>query len=300
MMTPLLLLFNLILCKETIPKYFKTAVVTPLYKAKGSVACADNYRPIHTLPFVNKMFEKITGSSFVLDVNQHGFRREQREPLGDSKAIAFKRFLSLETKLQRNPELGDAYKKAMRELQEEGHMEPIPSHQLKSFNGTYYLTHHAIVKEASSTTKLRIVFDASARTTATQSLNEQLLVGPRIQQDLFAILVWWRYWLIPLFADIRKMNLCILTSSSDRDYQRLFWIEKPTDQLGQFRLNKVTFGEASAPFQAIRTLHQLAEDLESIFPEASRVLKKAFYVDNCLTGRNHVEELSPCNHCLWN
>lgn len=53
----------------------------------------------------------------------------------------------------------------------------------------YYLPHHCVIKESSATTKLRVVFDASSKTTEGVSLNDILMVGPVLQQDLFSILL---------------------------------------------------------------------------------------------------------------
>ena len=57
---------------------------------------------------------------------------------------------------------------------------------------TYFLPHHAVFKHSSSTTKLRVVFDGLAKTTNGLSLNDILLVGPNVQQDLSSILLRFR------------------------------------------------------------------------------------------------------------
>lgn len=53
----------------------------------------------------------------------------------------------------------------------------------------YYLLHHAVVKENSLSTKVRVVFDASAKTISGISLNDILLVGPKVRNGLFSILL---------------------------------------------------------------------------------------------------------------
>ncbi|XP_043496372.1 uncharacterized protein LOC122520340 [Polistes fuscatus] len=69
----------------------------------------------------------------------------------------------------------------------------------------FYLPHHAVLKHTSITTKLRVVFDASAKTSNGKSLNNVLMVGPTIQEDLFALLVRFRSHAIASTADIAKM-----------------------------------------------------------------------------------------------
>ena len=44
------------------------------------------------------------------------------------------------------------------------------------------MPHHCVLKDASTTTKLRVVFDASAKTTTGLSLNDCLMVGPKLQE----------------------------------------------------------------------------------------------------------------------
>lgn len=56
----------------------------------------------------------------------------------------------------------------------------------------FYMPHHAVLKESGNTTKLRVVFNASAKTTNGISFNDNLLIGPTIQDDLFAILLRFR------------------------------------------------------------------------------------------------------------
>lgn len=69
----------------------------------------------------------------------------------------------------------------------------------------YYMPHHAVEKSSSTSTKVRIVYDASARTKVGPSLNETLLVGPTVQRSIFDILLSWREHKVVFIADIHKM-----------------------------------------------------------------------------------------------
>jgi hypothetical protein len=71
-----------------------------------------------------------------------------------------------------------------------GYMEPVT--QATTNSTEYYLPHHVVVKESSSTTKVRVVFDGPAKTTTGISLNDILMVGPTVQQDLFSIVMRFR------------------------------------------------------------------------------------------------------------
>ncbi|XP_058799844.1 uncharacterized protein LOC131669162 [Phymastichus coffea] len=81
----------------------------------------------------------------------------------------------------------------------------------------------------------------------------------------------------------------VLVKPEDRKFQRIFWYHQR--QIAVYELNTVTFGVASAPYLAIRFIHQLANDEETKFPRASQILKRDLYVDDLLTGANSLDEI---------
>ena len=68
---------------NSIPSEFKCAIVTPLYKGKGSKREINNYRGISVLPPLAKLFEKVLASQIfdyfesnkLFYAGQHGFRK---------------------------------------------------------------------------------------------------------------------------------------------------------------------------------------------------------------------------------
>ena len=99
-----------------------------------------------------------------------------------------RRFLNLEKKLNIDLSLRERYSAFTNEFIILGHLEKMPDDQLDNPRN-FYLPHHCVTKEDSSTTKLRVVFDASAKTTTGYSLNDCLLEGPKSQDDFFNILM---------------------------------------------------------------------------------------------------------------
>jgi hypothetical protein len=77
-------LFNEFIAYGLIPNDLKRAIVTPLYKNKGSVTEIGNYRGISVLPPIAKLFEKVLANQIVCYFNknkllfkgQHGFRED--------------------------------------------------------------------------------------------------------------------------------------------------------------------------------------------------------------------------------
>ena len=179
--------------------------------------------------------------------------KEESQKLGYSKANAMKRFLRLEQTLHRDESLLKKYSAFIQEFLDLGHLEKVEILELDVFPN-YYLPHHCVLKEDSSTTKLRVVFDASSKTTTGVSLNECLLVGPKVQEDLFDILLRFRFFKVGMSADIAKMYRQVELSKKDKDYHRIFWRFDRQQPIDTYRMTRVTYGVANSSFHAIRSL----------------------------------------------
>ena len=208
--------------------------------------------------------------------------------LGLSRASALKRFFSLERKLNANPELKRKYIEFIQEFIDLGHMEQVPKEELDNPN-CYYLPHHCVHKPDSTTTKLRVVFDASARTTSGHSLNDCLLVGPKLQDDLFNILVRFRFFKIAMSADISKMYRQVELNRPDRDFHRILWRSNSMQPVQTLRMTRVTYGNAAASYHSIRALTECANQ-PNVSNDVQEAIRRDFYVDDILTGAPSVEQ----------
>lgn len=211
---------------------------------------------------------------------------DQKEKLGESYGTALRRFQELEKRLIKDPKLYEEYRKFLNEYEALGHMTQIEDSNLKD---GYFLPHHAVVKESSTTMKVRVVFNASAKTTTGVSLNDVLLTG-LIEQDLFSIIMRFRLHPIVITADIEKMYRQVYIDKEDRKYQRIIWRNNPEEPLQIKELNTVTQGMTSAPYQATNTIRQLLKDELKRYPEVSRIIVEDIFVDNVLTGAKTVEQ----------
>ena len=157
-------------------------------------------------------------------------------------------------------------------------MQPSPN------PSSYVIPHHCVHKTTSSSTKLRVVFNASAPDDKGVSLNEQLLSGPKLQGDLPTILTSFRIQPIAVCADIRQMYRQILVKPSDRAHQHIFWRPSPSSPVVEYELNTVTYGMTPSAFLAQRVLHQLVSDEGADFPLASHALSSQTYIDDIVSG----------------
>ncbi|XP_055527262.1 uncharacterized protein LOC129719871 [Wyeomyia smithii] len=152
-----------------------------------------------------------------------------------------------------------------------------------------YLPHHPVFKDSSTTTKVRVVFDASCKTASGYSLNDTLLVGPVVQQDLLSIVM--RFWThsIALVADIEKIFRQIRLHIEDQPFQRILWRTNPDAAVSTYELQTVTYGTASAPYLATRTLQQIAKDNRQCYHASVNSVTEDFYVDDFLSGASGIE-----------
>lgn len=232
------------------------------------------------------------------------FKENPSNVLGESRGEAVARWLAMERKLEKNQQVKTDYMKAIKEYMDLDHMQKLKTSESKhklNVKGTnsnyscYYIRHHAVINEESKTTKTRIVFDASCKTSTKKSLNSILMVGP-IQESLIVRLIKWRVHKYVLRGDISKMYRQVKVYDEDVDFQRLVFRFNKTDAIEDYCLNTLTFGTASAPFLAKRSLKQVAIDNKKEFPKGAEVIMNDFHVDDLLTGDESIEGVKQ----IWN
>nr|XP_012215649.1 PREDICTED: uncharacterized protein LOC105668053 [Linepithema humile] len=218
------------------------------------------------------------------------FKTDTPPEIGASRAIAERMLVRLQSRLKRHPEIATEYAHFLTEYENLSHLEMVPLSEDPT-RLPVYIPHHPVLRATNTTTKLRVVFNASCRTSNGTSLNDHLLIGQKLQQDLAAILLRWRMFKVVCSADIEKMFRQIRIHTLDADYQRILWQPPGAESPHSYRLLTVTYGTASAPYLAMRVLRQLMADEGSRFPKAAAVLDKYIYVDDVLIGADTVAEL---------
>ena len=101
----------------------------------------------------------------------------------------------------------------------EGIVEVVKDEEPSDCAQVHYLPHHGVVHHDKTTSRLRIVYDASARGNG-PSLNNCLYTGPSFGQSIFDILLRFRLHRVALAGDIEKAFLMISVEKSDRDSLR--------------------------------------------------------------------------------
>ncbi|XP_066590509.1 uncharacterized protein [Prorops nasuta] len=249
--------------------------------AKPKVTSEEKMCEIH---FVENTYRDAEGRFVVkLPIIKDGLKK-----LGDSRVIAHKRLTNLERRLDRIPELRYKYNEFMHEYITLGHMKLINMISEKNDQG-YYMPHHCITK--SNGQGFRVVFDASCPSASGVSLNDILVTGPVIQQDLLSILLRFRLPFYVITADIIKMYRQIMVDPKQTSLQRILWRETPSSSVRTYELATVTYGTSPASFLATRCLKQLAIENSNAFPIGSKCLSRDFYMDDLLTGADSINEI---------
>ena len=152
----------------------------------------------------------------------------------------------------------------------------------------FYLPHLAVEKE-STTTKLRVVLNGSAKTSTGVSLNDKIAVGPTLQDQLICHIIRFRFHRVALSGDVSKMYRQVMLNPDARKFHLFLWRDSPDEPMGCYEMTRVTYGIASSCFHAVKALQQTA----LLSKEAKEVVAAAlrdFYVDDIMTGADSVEE----------
>ncbi|XP_054717538.1 uncharacterized protein LOC129226934 [Uloborus diversus] len=211
----------------------------------------------------------------------------EHPPLPENFELALKR-LNNTVKNLKAKNLYEDYDLVFKEWEKEGIIEEVPYNEIQE--PSHYLPHRPVVKE-NSTTRIRPVFDASAKSRSSPSLNDCLEKGMNLIEFIPSILTRFRMYKIGVTADICKAFLQIRVSERDKNYLRFLWYNDKSE-LKYFRHCRVIFGASCSPFLLGSVVqYHLESALEEARVESSKYpvetveeLANSFYVDNCLVS----------------
>ena len=215
--------------------------------------------------------------------------KEHADPLEETITLAVRRFHSLECSLRSNGKF-DAFAEVMNEYFKQTHTERVPPQDMsKPCHKEYYRHMRIVHKTTSTTTKLRVVFDASERSSTGVSLNDQLLVNPTIHAPLIDVLRF-RQHKLTLTTDSSKMYCAVLFPEAQRDLHRFVWRRHEHGKLEDYQMTRLTFGVSASSFTANMAVRTNAIKNKLTHPRAALAVEKSFYVDDRLTGADSISE----------
>ena len=213
--------------------------------------------------------------------------RGNHPELPNNKQGSLQRLESLTRRLQRKGQFS-AYNQVIQEQFEANVIEKAP----REVSGKeFYIPHKAVVRESAATTKMRVVYDASARASPdTPSLNECLNPGPPLQNRLWDVLVRQRAYPVAVTGDIRQAFLQIRIRESERDALRFHWRTNEDKDIEIYRFTRALFGLAPSPFLLNGVLQAHLDTWEKDRPGAVAELRKSLYVDDLVSGGRTVQQ----------
>ena len=206
--------------------------------------------------------------------------KDTEKTLEPSIDVAKHRLKCLNRRFEKDPGLKREYSRVFEEYETLDIIEKVPCTELQKEKDTFYLPHHAVVREQSTSTKVRPVFDGSAKDKKGNSLNDLLDPGPSLLPLLIGLLLRFRLYAVAFSGDITKAFLQVLLKEDDRDYVRFFWNESV------YRFKRVCFGITCAPFLLNATIRY---HLKSFGKELTDKMLRSFYVDDLVMGSKSVE-----------
>ena len=199
-----------------------------------------------------------------------------------------KRLRSIERKLGHDRHLQDTYENIVKDQLEQGVIEPAPAEPTGP--RTFYMPHKPVVKEHASSSKVRMVFDASAKPhLLANSVNDCMYTGPPLQPLLWDIMVRARMSPHLILADIQKAFLQIGLKEEDRDAFRFLFNINNHEQ--HYRFTRIPFGAEASPFMLGATINYHLDHQPSTKMTTLTALRENTYVDNLMQTGSETEEL---------
>ena len=156
----------------------------------------------------------------------------------------------------------------------------------------FFLPHRPVIRQNAEPTKLRVVYDASAKSESGYSLNNCLEKGPSLQKKLRDILIRTIFRPVILCADIEKAFLQIRIKEKERESLMFHWVDNLANNTNQIlRYIRLVFGLNQSPFILEGTLKTHFERYESMYSKPIRKTRDDMYVDDLVTGGESLQEV---------
>jgi len=209
---------------------------------------------------------------------------EKKSSLRPNREMALKRLQSQLAQLRKSPQHLQIYHEQIQEALKAGF---IAKADMKYQGVHTYLPHHAVIKPERTTTKVRPVFDGSAKTKYSPSINDCLYNDTNNTPELLAVLLGFRVPNIVWTADIEKAFHQVELAEEDAEVIRFMWVEDPSDPnspVVSYVWRRLPFGLICSPYILRAVIDLLLDEFTSIYPDTVAQLRKQLYVNDVIGG----------------
>ena len=214
--------------------------------------------------------------------------KQDRPNLPNNRQMAERRLQLVEKKLQKDMQLANAYQGVIDDYLKKEYIRVVPTSEPRP-ESEWFLPHFQVVRPDRETTKVRIVFDASAQLNE-KSPNTETLPGPKLQSNIFDILVRFRKELEVLVSDVSQMYHQLVLRPEDRPFHRFLWrnldIQSPPQV---YEFSRFVFGGCYCPFCAQFTWQRHAEIHKTQYPLATDAVRNHCYMDDLMPSVATIE-----------
>ncbi|XP_062416584.1 uncharacterized protein LOC119218794 [Pungitius pungitius] len=217
---------------------------------------------------------------------------EDPETLPNNRRAVEATFLRTEKQLAREPEWKNAYKTQVRDMVERGAAVNLMKEELMSWTGpVWYVSHLIAPNPHSVTTPVRLVWNSSQKFRG-QSLNDLLIKGPDVLNDIRAVLLRFRQGAFAALGDIKKMYNSVWLEDQEVHLHRFLWRDSEGEDIQEYAITRVNIGDKPAGCIAQVAMRETANlPMFNHFSEERRALEQDAYVDDILTSHNDLSQL---------
>lgn len=217
--------------------------------------------------------------------------RDSHPHLPDNYDLCKKRLDGLLKRLRQDPEKLRQYDAVIQDQLRQGVVEVVIDPTEHKGKRLHYLPHHGVFRHDKETTKLRVVYDGSAKSTG-PSLNECLHTGPNFGQHILEILLRFRAHAVALIGDIEKAFLMVSVVDHDRDVLRFLWVHdanRADSDVAVLRFTRVVFGVSASPFLLNATIDHHLKKMDPSDETFVQKFRRSIYVDDVATSMESVD-----------
>ena len=225
-------------------------------------------------------------------VNSLPFKSDD-EFVPDHYSLCFRRLLSLLQYFEKHPKRMEQYIDVFKAYERDGIIEKV--FDSGDPGRVHYMPHRPVIREDKDTSKIRPVFDGSAKEKGGMSLNDHLYPGPSLLGRIFDIIIRFCFKEVALIADITQAFLNFEIAAEHKDYLRFLFVDfDDPGKIQAYRFNRGCFGVNCMPFLMSGTINYHMNSLKTnenidLVPFIDQFLRD-LYMDDVTTAVNNGDE----------